>query len=43
MKQNDQQRNVQQHFVTAAYLVGFTPNVTRDSQLWVYERNSDKV
>jgi|SRR6516225_8538736 len=38
-----QQRNVQQHFVTAAYLVGFTPEDSRDSQLWVYERDSDKV
>lgn len=38
-----QQRNVQQHFVTAAYLVGFTPENSRDSQLFVYERNSEKV
>jgi Protein of unknown function (DUF4238) len=37
-----QQRNVQQHFVTAAYLAGFTPTANRDSQLWVYERNSEK-
>jgi hypothetical protein len=42
MKSRAQQRNVQQHFVTAAYLVGFTPEANRDSQLWVYERNSDK-
>ncbi len=36
-------RNIQQHFVTAAYLVGFTPDSRRDSQLWVYERNSERV
>jgi Protein of unknown function (DUF4238) len=42
-KSKIQQRNVQQHFVTAAYLVGFTPENRRDSKLFVYERNSDKV
>lgn len=42
MKPKRQPRNVQQHFVTAAYLVGFTPKGTRDSQLFVYERNSEK-
>ena len=42
MKPQGQQRNIQQHFVTAAYLVGFTPNATRGSQLWIYERNSVK-
>jgi hypothetical protein len=43
VKSKGQQRNIQQHFVTAAYLVGFTSNTDRDSQLWVYERNSEKV
>ena len=43
MKSKAHQRNIQQHFVTAAYLVGFTPESKRDSRLWVYERNSDKV
>jgi hypothetical protein len=43
MKPKGQQRNVQQHFVPAAYLVGFTPEARRNSQLWVYERNSEKV
>jgi hypothetical protein len=43
MKSRAQRRNVQQHFVTAAYLVGFTPETNRESQLWVYERNSGKV
>lgn len=43
MKAKVQQHNTQQHFVTAAYLVGFTPESKRDSKLWVYERNSDKV
>jgi Protein of unknown function (DUF4238) len=37
------QRNIQQHFVTAAYLVGFTPDERRDSQLYVYERNTEKM
>jgi len=43
MDSKGQQRNIQQHFVTAAYLVGFTPEGRRDSNLWVYERNSGKV
>jgi hypothetical protein len=43
MNPKGQKRNVQQHFVTAAYLVGFTPEAIRDSQLWVYERNSEKT
>jgi hypothetical protein len=43
MKPKSQQRSVQQHFVTAAYLVGFTPDTDRDSHLWVYERNTDKI
>ena len=43
MNRKGQQRNVQQHFVTAAYLAGFTPNASRDSQLWVYERNTEKI
>jgi hypothetical protein len=43
MKAKTQQRNIQQHFVTAAYLVGFTPENKRDSKLRVYERNNDKV
>ena len=42
LKSKGRKRNVQQHFVTAAYLVGFTPNTSRDSQLCVYERNSEK-
>lgn len=42
-KSKTQKRNVQQHFVTAAYLVGFTPESSRDSQLFVYERNCEKV
>lgn len=37
------QRNVQQHFVTAAYLAGFTPEGGRDSQLYIYERNTEKM
>lgn len=36
-------RNIQQHFVTASYLAGFTANGRRDSKLYVYERNSDRV
>ena len=43
MKAKAHQRNTQQHFVTAAYLVGFTPESNRESKLWVYERNSDKT
>ena len=37
------QRNVQQHFVTASYLGGFTPDGDRNSQLYVYERKTEKV
>ena len=37
------QRNVQQHFVAAAYLVGFTPDGKRDSQLYVNERKTEKM
>lgn len=37
------QRNIQQHFVTAAYLAGFTPDGTRNSQLYVYERKTDRM
>lgn len=40
---NKPQRNVQQHFVTAAYLAGFTPDGSRDSQLYIYERNAAKM
>lgn len=40
---NKPQRNVQQHFVTAAYLVGFTPEGDRNSRLYIYERNTDKM
>ena len=36
-------RNVQQHFVTAAYLAGFTPDAERDSKLYIYERNTEKM
>jgi hypothetical protein len=36
-------RNIQQHFVTAAYLAGFTPDGGRKSQLYVYERNTEKM
>jgi len=35
-------RNVQQHYVTASILGGFTPDGQRDSQLYVYERNSER-
>lgn len=40
---NQKKRNIQQHFVTAAYLAGFTPDDSRDSQLYVYERNTEKM
>jgi hypothetical protein len=44
MKSNKKpQRNTQQHFVTAAYLAGFTPDGTRESQLYIYERNTEKM
>ena len=42
-KDKKSRRNVQQHFVTAAYLAGFTPDSSRDSQLYVYERNTQKM
>jgi hypothetical protein len=38
-----QQRNVQQHYVPASYLAGFTPDSKRDSQLYVYERKTDNM
>jgi len=37
------QRNIQQHFVTAAYLTGFTPNGMRNANLCVYERNEGRT
>ena len=43
MRPKRQKRNVQQHFVTAAYLAGFTPDANRDSLLWAYERDTEKV
>jgi len=43
MTAKKRQHNVQQHFVTAAYLSGFTPTGRRDSQLYVYERNSERM
>lgn len=43
MKAKKPQRNIQQHFVTAAYLGGFTPDGTRDSQLYVYERKTNRM
>ena len=36
-------RNIQQHFVPASYLAGFTPDANRDSQLYVYERNHEAM
>jgi hypothetical protein len=36
-------RNIQQHFVTAAYLAGFTPDSDRESQIYIYERNTEKM
>jgi hypothetical protein len=36
-------RNIQQHFVTASYLGGFTPDGSRSSQLYVYERNTQRM
>jgi uncharacterized protein DUF4238 len=41
--QKKSQRNIQQHFVTAAYLGGFTPDGSRDSQLYVYERKTERM
>jgi hypothetical protein len=32
-----------QHYVTPAYLVGFTPEGMGDSQLHVYERNTERM
>jgi hypothetical protein len=43
MKSKNRQRNVQQHFVTASYLAGFTHDGNRDSQLYVYERNTERM
>lgn len=43
MKAKKAQRNIQQHFVTAAYLAGFTPDGTRGSKLYVYERKTNKM
>ncbi len=43
MPPNQNKRNVQQHFVTASYLAGFTPDGSRDSQLYVYERNTERM
>jgi Protein of unknown function (DUF4238) len=43
MAAKNSQRNVQQHFVTASYLGGFTPDGCRDSQLYVYERNTERM
>jgi hypothetical protein len=36
-------RNIQQHFVTASYLGGFTPDGDRGSKLYVYERNTQRM
>lgn len=43
MEGTTSKRNVQQHFVTASYLAGFTPEGSRDSQLYVYERNREDL
>jgi hypothetical protein len=43
MEIKSSKRNVQQHFVTASYLAGFTPDGSRDSQLYVYERNTEQM
>jgi hypothetical protein len=43
MKAKTRKRNVQQHFVTASYLAGFTPDGNRDSQLYVYQRNKERM
>ena len=40
---SNKKRNIQQHFVTAAYLAGFTPDGGRESQLYIYERNTEKM
>jgi hypothetical protein len=39
----DSKRNVQQHYVTASYLAGFTFDGARNSELYVYERNTEKM
>jgi hypothetical protein len=43
MKDKKQRRNTQQHYVPASYLAGFTPDSNRESQLFVYQRNSEKM
>lgn len=43
MKSKTPKRNIQQHYVPASYLAGFTPDNNRDSQLFVYERNTEKM
>jgi hypothetical protein len=43
MKSKPQKRNIQQHYVSASYLAGFTPDSNRDSQLFLYERNTEKM
>ena len=43
MKPRKQHRNIQQHYVPASYLAGFTPDNNRDSQLFVYERDTEKM
>ena len=35
MKREGQKSNIQQHFVTAVYLAGFTPNGSRGSRLTI--------
>ena len=43
LKPKSKKRNIQQHYVPASYLSGFTPDSNRDSQLFVYERNKEKM
>jgi hypothetical protein len=43
MATQNRKRNVQQHFVTASYLAGFTPDGNRNSQLYIYERNGERI
>lgn len=43
MKSKRQKRNIKQHYVPASYLAAFTPDCNRDSQLFVYERNTGKM
>ena len=38
---NNEHRNIQQHFLPAAYLSGFTPDGTREGLLYIYERDKD--